>query len=230
MPKPTTSIQYHKKGSSSEKEIQVASANNQMNKSPSNFLPGFNLKHQDPKFIGSLTNLSNIERETALQCKEEEEDLQLFRLQKKHKQVLKKVAKQLASIHYIINIENSIGEEPVKTFKPFATSNKKDSTSLASISTNASLSPLNSLKSVKLIKLSRYQRLLSIFSEIGEIEENVFILALIYLNRILESFSLENGKFLKGMYSTCVLLAHKFLIEDEYWPLDEFSKMVGVKE
>lgn len=64
----------------------------------------------------------------------------------------------------------------------------------------------------------------------GEIEESIFIIALIYLDKVLDEFSLEKGCFLKGMYSTCLLLAHKYLVEEEYWPLDEFSKMVGVSE
>jgi hypothetical protein len=72
--------------------------------------------------------------------------------------------------------------------------------------------------------------LISIFRKIGEIEENVLIVAVHYLDKILEEFQLTEGSYLKGMYATCVLLAHKFLVEDEYWPVEEFAKMVGVDE
>lgn len=61
----------------------------------------------------------------------------------------------------------------------------------------------------------------------GDITSEVFILALIYLKKILKTFDLTEGSFLAGMYSTCILIANKFLIEDEYWPIEEFSKMAG---
>jgi len=67
-----------------------------------------------------------------------------------------------------------------------------------------------------------------VFEQFGDIEESVLILAMSYLNDILSIFDLEEGSFLKGMYATCVLLAHKYLVETEYWPVQEFSKMVGV--
>jgi hypothetical protein len=56
----------------------------------------------------------------------------------------------------------------------------------------------------------------------------IFIVALIYLKRVLTKFDLTNSSYLKGMYSSCVLLAHKYLMDDEYWPIDEFSQLVKI--
>jgi hypothetical protein len=141
--------------------------------------------------------------------------------------ILGGLAYKLAHTHFKIKSDNSdIKSEKINT----------KIGSIQSVSTDA-FSPNTSPQDKKIRKmkvqtyrLSRYQKLLSIFHAIGEIEENVLILAYIYLENILETFELQDGKYLKGMYATCVLLAHKFIIEDEYWPLEEFCKMVGVNE
>jgi hypothetical protein len=151
------------------------------------------------------------------------EQISQMRAQQAHQKILGGVAKRIASIHHGINYGVKKGKEQdfLNIAKP-KTNNKCPSAN--TISTNASSS--NS----QTYKLPCYQKLLRIFEKVGEIEDSVFIVALIYLDRILKEFSLDDGEFLKGMYSTCVLLAHKFLVEEEYWPVDEFSKMVGVSE
>ena len=141
--------------------------------------------------------------------------------------MLDSIAINIAKIHHRIKYE--LNEEAVPKANSEKCTKNVDQIN-ESMSTIESLSPLSntSLAKVKVSKLSSYQKMILIFEKIGDIEESVMIVGLIYLLKILEAFQLEEPQFLKGMFATCVFLAHKFLIEDEYWPVDEFSKMVNI--
>jgi hypothetical protein len=83
----------------------------------------------------------------------------------------------------------------------------------------------NMVKKVKPIYLDQ----LEAFSYDGGIYLEVLVLGTIYLQQILKVFNLTNGNFVIPMYATCVLIAHKFLVCHQVWPLTEFCKLVDVK-
>lgn len=68
--------------------------------------------------------------------------------------------------------------------------------------------------------------------EVGDIPINAHVLGFIYLKKSMFSkaaASVIKPSGIKALYGVCVFLAYKFLIEEDYWPLEEFSKLVGVK-
>lgn len=69
-----------------------------------------------------------------------------------------------------------------------------------------------------------------ILKNFGTFPDEVLILGLIYLNKMLMKYKLVQTSYLVGMYSTCVFLAHKFLVEYEFWPIEEYSKLVLIQE
>lgn len=74
----------------------------------------------------------------------------------------------------------------------------------------------------------KYLEQLETFVYDGGIYLEVLVLGLIYLQKILKVFNLKDGRFVIPMYATCVLIAHKFLICHQVWPLYEFCKLVEV--
>ena len=80
-------------------------------------------------------------------------------------------------------------------------------------------------------KSSNFYKYLTILREIGEITDNVLITGLIYLDKIIANdtaFKLVKPDGIQVLCGICVLTAYKFLIEEEYWPLHEYCKLVGI--
>lgn len=169
--------------------------------------------------------------------------------------VAEQVAVELAKIHFKIRQarkgKKAEFNKQSKDFNQSAAktklqSNGKNISSLNSISTRESISPTSCFNNTekqqqklesdalasppRMTKFKKYWTFTVSMKKFGSIEDEVLILALIYLTKLLKEFKLDKTSYLKGMFATCTLLAHKFLIEEEVWPLDEFSKLVVIKQ
>lgn len=65
--------------------------------------------------------------------------------------------------------------------------------------------------------------------EVGDMEENVYILAFIYIHRAIFRLNSPRPDLILKMYLVSIFLAHKFLIEEEMWPLDEFATLISCR-
>lgn len=67
----------------------------------------------------------------------------------------------------------------------------------------------------------------------GEFDLHLLIMAEIYTKRAVDCP--KASKFLKPQsikifYGICILLAHKFSVEDAFWPLEEYCKLLGISQ
>lgn len=73
------------------------------------------------------------------------------------------------------------------------------------------------------------QDFLQAIQEAGDMEDIVYILAFIYTHRAVFRLNYPRPDVILKMYLVSIFLAHKFLIEDEEWPLEEFAKLISCK-
>lgn len=87
--------------------------------------------------------------------------------------------------------------------------------------------------SANLASPDSFHEYLQILIELGEIPDNVLTVASIYFKRCFKgkkAMKQVKPAGIKVLYGVCVFLAYKFLIEIDFWPLEEFCLMVGVKK
>lgn len=72
--------------------------------------------------------------------------------------------------------------------------------------------------------------ILTSIQESGDFEDSVLVLANLYLKKAV--FNLNNPKkqSILKMYLVCILLAHKYLIDYEYWELSQFAELIRVSK
>ena len=61
-----------------------------------------------------------------------------------------------------------------------------------------------------------------------EIDDEVFILTLIYLDKAIKNHKLIGRQHFQKLFTACFLLAHKFLNEDFFWVFEDLSIVTGV--
>ena len=66
------------------------------------------------------------------------------------------------------------------------------------------------------------------FFTMNKIEDQVFIVALIYLQRALYIEDELKLKHFHKVLAGCLLLAHKYLVDDQYWDFEDFGFLSGV--
>jgi hypothetical protein len=87
--------------------------------------------------------------------------------------------------------------------------------------------------SASLVQSNGFLDYLNVLTEYGEIPIDVLVLAYAYIKKCIEgksSTNLVQSKGIKVLYGVCVFLAYKYLVETDYWPLEQFCKLVGVKK
>lgn len=86
--------------------------------------------------------------------------------------------------------------------------------------------------SALLTSTGAFYEYLQVIIQMGDLPSNVLVLAAIYLKRCLraeKAMKLIKPAGLKVLYGVCVLLAYKFLFDIDFWPLEQFGLMVGLK-
>lgn len=66
------------------------------------------------------------------------------------------------------------------------------------------------------------------FSELGDITTPQFITAYIYLRRAISKLKIRDPLCLHKLFSCCILAAHKFSTDTEFWYLEDWAKLSGV--
>jgi hypothetical protein len=72
---------------------------------------------------------------------------------------------------------------------------------------------------------TEFKALVYTFSIKGKITDEVLVLAFAYVIMILRDNEVDGSGFVQDIFSTCVLIAFKYLMDHQYWPLKEFVKM-----
>ena len=66
------------------------------------------------------------------------------------------------------------------------------------------------------------------FFNLTEIDDEVYVVALIYLHRALDWEADLEVKHFHKLVSGCLLLAHKYVVDGQYWCLEDFGFIAGV--
>lgn len=118
------------------------------------------------------------------------------------------------------------GQRCCSTACSFELSNlHQSSQTIEALVTNGSkdMSKLSSLNQI-------YREHLLKLMTLGELTNDILILALIYLLKVVDQLGLQESDRLKNIYSTCAFLAFKFLEEESYWPIEEFALLTEQKK
>jgi hypothetical protein len=59
---------------------------------------------------------------------------------------------------------------------------------------------------------------------------NVLIVAFIYLKRTIYAMESPKPCYILKIYLVCVFLAHKYLVEDELWDLEQFGNLTALSK
>jgi hypothetical protein len=68
------------------------------------------------------------------------------------------------------------------------------------------------------------------FTELGGITTPKLITAYIYLRRAMSKLELRDPECMHKLFSCCVLAAHKFSTDTEFWYLEDWAKLAGVQQ
>jgi hypothetical protein len=66
------------------------------------------------------------------------------------------------------------------------------------------------------------------FRQLGGITTPKFITAYIYMRRAMSKLQLRDPECLHKLFSCCVLAAHKYTTDTEFWYLEDWAKLAGV--
>ena len=72
------------------------------------------------------------------------------------------------------------------------------------------------------------REILKRFFTMTEIQDPIYIVTLIYLQRALDSETELGVRHFHKLLAGCLLLAHKYLIEGQFWDFEDFSFLSGV--
>ena len=107
---------------------------------------------------------------------------------------------------------------------------------IKSVKTTTEISALSSKQGKRLkslVSLNPYamepKEMLEGFFEMTGIEDQVYVVALIYLQRALDMELDLEFKHLHKLLAGCLLLAFKFLIEGQFWSFEDFGFLCGVR-
>jgi len=73
-----------------------------------------------------------------------------------------------------------------------------------------------------------FSSFLSRFVSLGGITTPILITAYIYMTRAMAKLQLRNPECVHKLFSCCVLAAHKFTTDTEFWHLEDWGKICGV--
>ena len=73
------------------------------------------------------------------------------------------------------------------------------------------------------------KEMLERFFSLTEIEDEVYVVALIYLQSALDSNPGLGAEHLHRLLVGCLLLAHKYLVDGQYWEFEDFGFVSGVE-
>lgn len=74
-----------------------------------------------------------------------------------------------------------------------------------------------------------FEHFIERFSELGGITTPMLITAYIYMRRAIIKLELSDPECIHKLFSCCVLAAHKFTTDTEFWYLDDWAKLAGVQ-
>lgn len=81
------------------------------------------------------------------------------------------------------------------------------------------------------IPKENYEGYLDFLKVKASLSQEVYVMAFFYLERCLNNqaaLTWVDPKCIKELYGICVLLAFKYLADEEFWPLSRFSSFVGI--
>jgi hypothetical protein len=71
-------------------------------------------------------------------------------------------------------------------------------------------------------------KILTLIQEASPMDNSIYVLANLYLQRIITTLTNPNKKYVLKIYLLSVLLAHKYLVDCEYWSLTTFGELIRV--
>jgi hypothetical protein len=68
------------------------------------------------------------------------------------------------------------------------------------------------------------------FTELGGLTTPIITTGYIYLTKAVKKLDLRDPECLHKLFSCCLFMAHKFCVDTEYWHIEDWAKLAGVKE